>query len=47
VRYAKGFGRESPDRASIEWRFAPHWSFESELSHSGASGVDLIWTHEF
>jgi len=47
VRYGRSLREGAGDRVEIEYRLNRQWSFQSDVSNSGDSGVDLIWTYDY
>ena len=47
VRYGRSLREGAGDRVEIEYRLNRQWSFQSDVTNAGDSGVDLIWTYDF
>lgn len=47
VRYDKSFRTTGGDRFEVEYRFWRRFSLESEVTSSGASGANLIWSLDY
>jgi translocation and assembly module TamB len=47
VRYQRALRASYGDKLEIDWRFWKHFSLQSEVSTTGESGLDLIWSYDY